>query len=829
MSSIEPEDSGSAAERIRLQFIQSILETQKKSVSDSERNKLARYRPYPKQREFHNMGADKDERLLSAGNQLGKVQHEDCKLLTPAGWTRMGDIRPGDQVIGGDGRPCAVTAVYPHKDWEFWRVTFDEGVSTLCGMEHLWRVKQGRKTRDGVRLFRPDWEVKSLEHIIYDGGENLRPVNRPVIPVAEWVRFKPRTVTIDPWCLGALLGDGSMTHGVSFTSADRQLVDQMATQYALTDVGSYGWNLRVSPIREQLQAYGLYGRDSFTKFVPDDYLWNAPEIRLAVLQGLLDTGGSVSADGAIEYSTVSDRLADDVTFLVRSFGGKVKRERRQTQYTYLGERRRGAPSWRLRIRLPQVTPFTLKRKVDRLLRPVSTCDERVMYEVSYWGRGDGACISVDSPDNTYVTDDFIVTHNTIAGAHETAIHLTGRYPAWWAGRRWKKQVRAWVGGETGQVVRDTSQKLLLGDLAAGMANLGSGIIPAECIVDITWSRGVAQAVDMAVVRHECGKNSVLRFKSYDQGRQKWQGDTIDFVWFDEEPPEDVYSEGLARFTATKGMGFMTFTPLRGMSTVVKRFKNEKTALRGEVIMAFKDAYHLTLDDLEKLKSKYPEHEHDTRIHGVPMQGEGRIYAMADSVVSCAPFEIPAYWTRIVGLDLGHGEHPTAAVWMAINRDTDTWYVYRTYRQKGAQIAVHASAIKSGGEIPVAWPMDAHQGDRLAGTKIKDHYAKEGCLMLPTHAQYPDGSNSVWAGITEIQQRALQGKFKVFSTCNEWFEEFRMYHLEDNQIVKVDDDLLDATRYAGMMARMAKTVGHDRLRAKPKPGSLVPGADFDVLR
>ena len=394
---------------------------------------------------------------------------------------------------------------------------------------------------------------------------------------------------------------------------------------------------------------------------------------------------------------------------------------------------------------------------------------------------------------------------TYAGAMEFAYHVTGKYPKWWKGRRWDRPIRAWVGGESTTVVRDTSQKLLLGDLTEGEDRLGTGMIPADNIARFTYARGVAQGVDTLVVKHKSGGNSVIKFKSYEQQRIKWQGDTIDLLWCDEEPPSDLYSEGLARFTATGGMAYITFTPLKGMSSVVKRFKHDDDPLRGEVVMTAHDAPHITDDMLRAMLSKYPSHEHECRINGVPMAGEGRIYTVSESLITTTPFDLPDHYHRIIGLDVGHGEHPTAGVWLAHDRDRDILYLYKEYREIGGQIPNHASALRSAGRIPIAWPNDAHQGDKFSGKAVADHYKSENCLMLPTHAQWDDRSISVWPGIVHLQQRMAEGRFKVFSDCTSWLEEYRQYHMQDGKIVKKDDDLLDGTRYAIMSLKYAKPI------------------------
>lgn len=159
---------------------------------------------------------------------------------------------------------------------------------------------------------------------------------------------------------------------------------------------------------------------------------------------------------------------------------------------------------------------------------------------------------------------------TYCGAAEAAIHLTGQYPDWWQGRRFERAPRAWAGSKTGEVTRDGVQRLLVGE-PKDESQWGTGMIPGDCLLDFGRRQGVADALDNVIVRHVSGDTATLGFKSYDQGRQKWQGETLDFLWNDEEPPLDIYMEGLTRTNATGGMVFTTFTPLLGMSDVVAMF------------------------------------------------------------------------------------------------------------------------------------------------------------------------------------------------------------------------------------------------------------------
>lgn len=165
---------------------------------------------------------------------------------------------------------------------------------------------------------------------------------------------------------------------------------------------------------------------------------------------------------------------------------------------------------------------------------------------------------------------------TFSGGAEGAYHLTGLYPDWWEGRRWNRPVRAWAGSKTGEVTRDGVQRILVGE-PKDESQWGHGMIPGDKLVDWSRRQGVPDALDSVLVRHKSGGTSTLGFKSYDQGRQKWQGETLDFVWYDEEPDEDIYYEGLTRTNATGGMAYMTFTPLLGMTEVVAAFLAEAEA------------------------------------------------------------------------------------------------------------------------------------------------------------------------------------------------------------------------------------------------------------
>ena len=388
---------------------------------------------------------------------------------------------------------------------------------------------------------------------------------------------------------------------------------------------------------------------------------------------------------------------------------------------------------------------------------------------------------------------------TLAGAAEMAMHLTGLYPDDWDGRRFSKPIAAWASGVTGESVRDTTQRLLVGR----PGEYGTGMIPARCIVgEPKRAMGVADLLDSVTVKHISGGNSRLYFKRYEQGREKWQGETLDVVWFDEEPPQDIYTEGLTRTNATGGMAYMTFTPLLGMSEVVMRFLNEQSDDRSVTTMTIDDAEHYTPEERERIVASYPAHEREARAKGVPTLGSGRIFPIEEEAIKVQPFKIPAHWPRINGIDFGWN-HPAAAVQCAWDRDADVWYVIRAHRAREQTPVLFAPAVKAWGMwVPTSWPHDGLQHDKGSGEQLALQYSAAGIRMLKDRATFEDGSNGVEAGLMDMLDRMQTGRFKVFANLDDWFQEFRMYHRKDGKVVKEVDDLLSATRYALMMKRKA---------------------------
>jgi phage terminase large subunit-like protein len=351
---------------------------------------------------------------------------------------------------------------------------------------------------------------------------------------------------------------------------------------------------------------------------------------------------------------------------------------------------------------------------------------------------------------------------------------------------------------------------------------GSGAIPKDALIAITNARGVAGLVDTIEVRHVCGGVSRIGLKSYEKGREKWQGPTLDWVWFDEEPPLDIYTEGLTRTNVIQGPVFMTFTPLLGMSETVSRFILEPSAGRHITTMTIDDAEHYTPEQRAAIAASYPPHEREARLKGTPALGSGRIFPVTEESISIDALPIATHWPAIGGLDFGW-DHPTAAVKLAWDRDADVVYVTATYRVREATPLIHAGALRPWGtNLQWAWPHDGLQHDKTSGEQLAEAYRKHGLKLLPDKAEFDDGSSGVEAGLFMMLERMQTGRLKVFKHLADWFEEFRLYHREDGRVVKLRDDLISATRYALMCLRFAKPIGKDSFSRKieyPRTGVI----------
>ena len=417
---------------------------------------------------------------------------------------------------------------------------------------------------------------------------------------------------------------------------------------------------------------------------------------------------------------------------------------------------------------------------------------------------------------------------SFCGAAEMSYHLRGIYPDWWKGRRYDQPITAWAGGVSNETTRDIVQAELLGSPDDPDA-FGSGAIPKNYIIKTERKPGVPNAKSVALIRHVSGGNSSLHFKAYEMGVEKWQGRSVDVVWLDEEPSRDIYSQAVTRTLDRRGMVYMTFTPEAGMTETVAAFMNRIQPGQSLVNATWDDASekiksmkgqqgHLSEAVMEQILSAYSPHEREMRRYGRPSIGSGLIFPVDEEKIIIDPVEIKDHWPRIAAIDFGW-DHPTAVVWCAVDRDEDVFYVYDCHRESKASPAVHAQTIRSRPHfIPIAYPHDGNRRDSMGNPGLADQYRNLGCNMMLDHFTNPPalgdnkGGNSIEEGLMAMIQAMENGKFKVFSTLPDWFEEFRMYHRKGGKVVAIRDDIMSATRYAFQSQRFA-VAGEDPVWTK----------------
>jgi phosphate starvation-inducible PhoH-like protein len=366
----------------------------------------------------------------------GRAQPVDTLVMTPEGARPIGELEVGDLVVGSDGLPTPVLGVHPQGRKQVYRVSTQDGASTLACGEHLWSVT----TRDDRRRGKGPRVLETREML---GSLRQAHAHRYELPVVAPVEFVPTEVPLDPYALGLLLGDGCLTTSTTpaFSTRDPELAQALedalpgielratarAGDFVLRHEGYHrGGLLTANPVTEVLRALGLAGTRSTTKFVPLTYLLNSSEVRLAVLQGLLDTdGGPVVQTGRscrVQYTTCSDQLRDDVVWLVRSLGGVAYVRTRPAEGRAPGSAagrpvRHRSDAHVLDIRLPEGTdPFRLPRKQAAYDATGGGRPMRFIDAIEPAGEAECVCISVGAADSLYVTEDFLVTHNTLNDA-----------------------------------------------------------------------------------------------------------------------------------------------------------------------------------------------------------------------------------------------------------------------------------------------------------------------------------------------------------------------------------------------------------------------------
>lgn len=381
--------------------------------------------------------------LVIAPLGVGKAQPLDAKVLTPNGWTTMGNISISDYVISANGKPTKVIGVYPQSgERDVYVVSFNDGTKTECDIDHLWSVnslnmRNGSTHINGVRVKVSDesYRVLSLREIIAGGVYKRKQLNYR-IPLVQPVEFNHKNVNIDPYIMGILLGDGYFLRR-SITTTDESIVKYCENNinckiYDRTRTNNNKKLFEISLLNASDILYSYYDKNikSSDKYIHSDYLHNSIDVRLELLKGLMDTDGYVSKNGRIQFASKSKQLAEDVLELVLSFGGFGKLTTKKTSYTKNGNKILCGNSYIVTMSFvdKKYLPFKLERKLNRCVIREKYAKSKFISDITYKGKEKTKCIIVEDDEHLYITDDYIVTHNTtfLTKVANTAF-MTGQY------------------------------------------------------------------------------------------------------------------------------------------------------------------------------------------------------------------------------------------------------------------------------------------------------------------------------------------------------------------------------------------------------------------
>ncbi len=355
-------------------------------------------------------------------NSTGKAQPLDSLVLTPNGFKRMGDISIGEIVSTPDGKTAEVDGIYPQGQIDIYNVYFSDGSIVECCADHLWFTRTlTERTHKRIGMVRSTKDISATLRR-KDGSFNH------VVPYSSPVEFNQKgNLNLDPYLLGALLGDGSLSEksGLGFSNMDSEIIDRVnanlnnigceLVRRTACDFGISGKIRRdgsTNKLKDILDKMNLLGKDCYTKFIPEEYKYTSIENRIELIRGLFDTDGYIEKGGGVVFTTTSKQLSEDVKFIIQSLGGRAKIKELFKTYSYEGVKKTGALTYNIYLRTPRdIVPFSVTRKTDRFSES-RFGPTRTITGVELIGKKEAQCIHINSEEHMYITNNFVPTHNT---------------------------------------------------------------------------------------------------------------------------------------------------------------------------------------------------------------------------------------------------------------------------------------------------------------------------------------------------------------------------------------------------------------------------------
>jgi len=715
------------------------------------------------------------------GIGCGKAQPVDEPVLTPTGWMPIGSLKPGDKVIGGNGKPVKVVGIFPQGVKKVYRVPFNDGTWTRACADHVWTVNKSGWDNDSKRgkpHTRP-WKNRTTQEIAnYSDNVSIVLPNQPVV---EFAPTEPPP--LDPWLLGFLIGDGSFRlrdGGPSFATIDPEIIERISKDnnikarsgcnYAIVDGGK---------TRKTISDLGLWYKYSHQKRIPECILRGSVEVRTEFIRGLMDADGTISKKGAASLSTSSPGLADDTAELLRSIGGIARIScKKNCGYKKDGVFIKCLPSYTVTLNSP-VNPFWLERKASKWSPRTKYGQWKTFGKIAEDGESECVCIAVADEDGLYLTRGHTITHNTFCLA------------------LWVYREAMSIPGNIGIVAAATNPQLRMSTIPTFQEVFD--LIGAEYQFN-EW---------LGVFKFPNG--SWFKMQSLDIPEGQLKGSTLGFLAFDEVDacPEKHIEKLIGR---VRRMGASRRVRMTGNSPPPNHFLEEwflperarhaGKKIRGRLMQSSTYDNHLLPPDyIEKIELQYPKDSVEYRRYvmgelGVPM--EGVVFKEFDKHHVIRYDQIP--WERVIayvnGLDLGW-HHWTVFTRAAVT-EWDEIFFFDEYACQEGYLEDHATAIFGILDNDPAGLEDD-------GTIYCDHDAQDRAELdrLGIHT-VPAIKGDKLAGIDCIRTRLRNNKiFFVADRMPKLMSEIPYYVWNTgtekssgkDEPVKKNDDSIDSSRYA----------------------------------
>lgn len=395
------------------------------------------------------------------------------------------------------------------------------------------------------------------------------------------------------------------------------------------------------------------------------------------------------------------------------------------------------------------------------------------------------------------------TGKTLSGGYHFSCDITQNYPDDWIGFEFDHCLNTLVIGVDKDQL-DVLQGILFG--AVVDHEFQGGWIHPDEIQSVSWSRTASDMADRVIVKGRYGLNTIF-LRSYSQvktgvGTLKFAGKIFDLIWADEQPPDELLGQLAVRLlNGNQGKGGrmrLTMTPELGKTDFIIKFMDDP-GINQELIgpVSWNECSHMTPEAQAAALELIPQFEWELRRDGTPSFGSGMVYPIAEDRIRCDPFDIPTYFRCLRAIDLGI-THPQATSWLAHDTQQDVIYLVKTYAATGQNAATHAATTNSMWTNTLCTvPHDYDTHEKGSGKTVSRAYRDAG-LKRTIQFTNPDGSLYVEPGISAVFERMQSGRFKVFSTCTEFWREHRLYHRDEGKIVKINDDIMDTVRQGVQM-------------------------------